>query len=254
RKFAQFGTWSALMNALSWQLPAIMLGAFFSSAVVGFYALGFRILQMPMNLVGSAISQVFVQRAAESRKDGSLPELVEELFHRLVAVSLFPLLILTVVGRDLYIVIFGDRWAEAGIYAQILSVWAFFWFVASPLSQLFTVLEEQELSLKINAVLLATRVLSLAIGGYMQNVYLALLLYAVTGILVYGFMNVRVLQLSGVGAGRYAAIVWRALLKFVPFGIVLLALVLAGLSSVVVLLAAVTAFIAHCWLVYRQFS
>jgi O-antigen/teichoic acid export membrane protein len=67
RKFPLVSTWSALMNTLSWQLPAFMLAGFFSTSVAGFYSLGFRVLAMPMSLVGGAIAQVFFQRAARVR-------------------------------------------------------------------------------------------------------------------------------------------------------------------------------------------
>ncbi len=145
RKFPLFGTWSALLNTISWQLPAFLLAAFFSSSVVGFYALGFRILQMPMRLIGAAIGQVFFQQAAQAKVQGTLAELVEATFRRLVMVGLFPMLMLTIIGRDLYVVIFGQNWAEAGVYTQILGVWAFFWFISSPMSTLFSILEKQEI-------------------------------------------------------------------------------------------------------------
>jgi len=62
-KFPLVDSFSALMNSISWQLPAFLLAAFFSPTIVGFYSLGFRLLQMPMSLIGSSISQVFFQRA-----------------------------------------------------------------------------------------------------------------------------------------------------------------------------------------------
>ena len=105
----------------------------------GFYALGFRILQMPMSLVGSAIGQVFHQRAREVYLQRSLAPLLESVMKRLLMVILFPMLMLTVIGRDLYIVVFGQAWAEAE-FTQILSVWAIVWFVSSPLSTLYGVM------------------------------------------------------------------------------------------------------------------
>ena len=52
RKFSLIDTWAALMNSVSWQLPAFLLAAFFTPAVVGFYSLGFRLLQLPMSFIG----------------------------------------------------------------------------------------------------------------------------------------------------------------------------------------------------------
>jgi O-antigen/teichoic acid export membrane protein len=51
RKFPLLDSWSSLLNAISWQLPTFILSAFFSAKVVGYYALGMNVLQLPMLLV-----------------------------------------------------------------------------------------------------------------------------------------------------------------------------------------------------------
>ena len=51
RKFPLYSTGSALLNSISWQLPTFLLSSFFTSAVVGWYALGTRVLRLPMSLI-----------------------------------------------------------------------------------------------------------------------------------------------------------------------------------------------------------
>jgi len=193
RKFPIFSSWAGILNTLSWQLPVLMFGMFFSPTVVGFYALGFRILQMPMSLVGSAIGQVFHQRAAEVYLQGSLAPLLEGLMKRLLMVILFPMLMLTVIGRDLYIVVFGQAWAEAGVYTQILSVWAIVWFVSSPLSTLYGVMGKQAQGLALQVAVFISRLVSIGVGAYYGSVTLSLILFSVSGFFVYGYM---ILQIS----------------------------------------------------------
>jgi len=118
---------------------------FFSPIVVGFYSLGFMVLQMPMSLIGGAIAQVFFQRASEARSDDTLSLLVENVFRLLVMIGIFPILAMMLAGSDLFAVIFGEIWVEAGLYAQILSIWAFVWFISSPLSMIWVVLENKPL-------------------------------------------------------------------------------------------------------------
>jgi len=198
RKFPLFSTWATLLNTVSWQLPAFLLAAFFSTTVVGFYALGTRLLRVPMDLVGRAIGQVFYQRAAEARTEGTLPELVTGVFRRLVLFGMFPMLVLSVIGRDLFVIVMGNDWAEAGVYSQILAVWMFFWFTASPLSLLYSVLERQESSLVVNVVIFTTRLGSLVVGGWYGNARLALALFALTGIVVYGGQSLWIMNQAGV--------------------------------------------------------
>ncbi len=236
RKFPLYGTWSALLNSISWQLPTFLLSAFFSSTVVGYYALGTRLLRMPMSLIGGAIAQVFFQRAAVAKTEGSLASVVESAFRRLVMIGMFPLLLLTIVGRDLFVVVFGGNWAEAGVYAQILSIWTFFWFISSPLSTLYSVLEKQESGLLLNTVLFVTRLLSLGIGGVLGNARLALLLFGATGTLVYGYLSLAIAAASGVSWRRTFGILAFYFALFVPAGTILIAMKVAGAGSLAVVI------------------
>ena len=219
RKFPIFNTWSALLNTASWQLPTFLMAFFFSPTVVGYYALGSRMLQLPMTLIGSAIAQVFFQRASEAHNvDGNLAVVVAPLFRRLVAFGAFPMLLLTVIGQDVFSVMFGQRWSEAGVYVQILSPWMFFVFISSPLSALFSVLERQEAVLLLNTVLFTTRLVALGVGGMLGNVRLALLLFAVTGIPVYGSWCAWILKVSGVSKSQ----VLHILLKYLGVSVMVI--------------------------------
>jgi lipopolysaccharide exporter len=197
KKFALYGTWSSLMNTISSSLPALMLAPFFSSTVVGFFALGQRILGMPMSLMGSAVAQVFFPRAAEARHNGTLHVLVGKAFSKLLSMGIFVFLIVMIAGRELFSVVFGNHWAEAGFYAQILAPWIMFQFISSPMSTLFSVLEMQEVGLIFNSILLVTRVASLAIGGILQSIVLSLALFSVSGALLYLGLCILILKKSG---------------------------------------------------------
>lgn len=197
KKFPIYSSWAGIHNTVSWQLPVLMFGIFFTPAVVGFYALGFRIIQMPMSLIGSAIGQVFHQRAAEARLHGTLAPLVEGLMRRLLIVCLFPMLLLAIIGRDLYVIVFGSIWAEAGVYTQILSVWAIVWFISSPLSTLYGVLEKNEQGLILQLAILVSRIVSIGIGAYFENARLALILFSISGFFVYGYLIFQILTFAG---------------------------------------------------------
>lgn len=230
RKFPLFSAGAGLLNTASWQLPAFLLFRFFSSTVVGYYALGFRILQMPMTLIASAIAQVFFQRASEAHVQGKLASLVEDTLRRLVMIGLFPTLMLTLVGRDLFAIVFGLKWAEAGVYTQILSLWALVWFISSPMSVLFSVLEKQEVGVMWNLVNFAARLLSLGIGGALGNPRLAVFLFGCSGVLIYGGMSLAIATHVGVPIRRIARIVGGNLGGFLPAGAIVVGLTVAGVQ------------------------
>jgi len=153
---------------------------------------------MPMSLIGRAIGKVFHQRAAQANLRGDLEPLVRNLLRTLVIVGLAPISALAVIGEDLFSLVFGPTWSQAGIYTQILSPWAFVWFVSSPLSTLFGVLNKQAQGLRLQITIFVSRLISLGIGAYYENVILALALFSVTGILVYGNLVYQIVRLSRV--------------------------------------------------------
>ena len=106
--FPLYSTFSSFVNTLSWQLPVLLFGVYFSPAIVGFYALGLRVLQFPMSFIGGSLSQVFFQRAAEAKRRGFLGLLVENIFNILLKVGLVPITVLTLIGGDIFAVIFGE--------------------------------------------------------------------------------------------------------------------------------------------------
>lgn len=240
RKFPLYDSWATLLNTISWQLPSFLLSMFFSSAVVGFYALSNNLLRAPMSFVGGAISQVFFQRAAEAKINDNLAPLVENVFRYLVILGMFPMLLLSIMGEDFFIVVLGSKWAEGGVYVQILSIWMFVWFISSPLSVLFRVLEKQGTLLVFNVVIFLTRLLSLVIGGWLNNVYLALLLFSLSGVLIYGYMGLSIILSSGVSKKKVFHILLNNLSLFLPGGILLLMMKYLQASPLLMVIAAVS--------------
>jgi len=198
RKFPLASMWSGLLSTQAQQVPILLLSALFSQQVVGYYSLSVRVVALPAAVIGQAVSQVFLQRASVAQHEGTLHVTVQSTFQRLVSLGLFPLLLLGLLGREVFVVVMGPQWTEAGMYTQILSIWQFFVFMSVPLSTVFTVLERQGAMLGFNVVLLTTRVLSLGIGAATANVYLALALYSVSGAVLYAWLMLWLLRLSAV--------------------------------------------------------
>lgn len=198
RKFPLLDSWSSLLNVISWQLPTFLLSAFFSSTVVGYYALGMNVLQLPSSLIGSAISQVFFQRAAEAKFEGTLSKIVEDTFLRLSLIGVFPILLLASIGKDLFTVVFSPTWAEAGVYAQILALWIFFVFITSPICALFSVLERQGTFLIFNGCLFVARAAALAVGGLSGDPRVALSLFSAVGVTSWAALCIWLLWEAGV--------------------------------------------------------
>lgn len=121
RAFAMITAPSNVINAVGSQLPSTAFPALYGLAVGGQYALAQRVLAQPTAFVGQACNQVFWGKAARLFADE--PTRLWPLFLRLnivlVAVML-PGFALTWYGRDIFSLVFGPAWGEAGEFAGVM--------------------------------------------------------------------------------------------------------------------------------------
>lgn len=254
RKFPLLDVWGSLLNVVSQQLPVLLLGVYFSQAIVGHYSLACRLIYLPMTFIGGAIGQVFFQRAADLHSKGeALAELVSDVFTRLARFTLLPALLLTIVGQEGFVLVFGPDWAEAGRYVEILGIWMFVWFISAPLTVLFIVLQRLELAFLMHSLLLVSRVVPLVIGGGYGDVRFALELYAVSGVVVYGGVAVWSMALAGVAWRAPLAHVGRLGVRAAPVALVVLLLDIGTKApDWMVLLVATLGLLEHGWYVLRE--
>lgn len=205
KKFPQFSLGAALINTLSWQVPTFFLALFFNTTIVGFYMMGDRVIRMPINIIGRAIAQVFFQKGAAAQREGKINQVFLQTVKMLSQIGLLPLLVLTFSGEEIFVILLGQKWAEAGIYVQIMSPWAFILFLASPLSNIINISEKQEKGLMFNVFILASRIAALLIGGFAGSARLALAVFSLSGVLCYGWLLL--------WTGKVAGVQWQKTVK-----------------------------------------
>ena len=108
------------------------------------------------------------------------------------------MLVLLIVGKEVFVLFFGFKWATAGIFSQILSLWTFAIFVSTPLLNIIIIMEKNETGLLLNFVKVLTGAGSLIIGGLMGNVYIGLILFTFFGVITYGGFILWALKISGI--------------------------------------------------------
>lgn len=199
KEFPLYSSWSMVANTISLQVPAFMLAFFYSTKIVGYYSLANMAVNLPMGLMGSAIGQVFFQKASEQKnQSGVVKNVVNETHKKLISTGVFPMIVLMVISEKIFGLIFGAEWSISGVYVKILVPWLFLVFISSPLSTLFSVLEKQEIGLFFNVALLISRVLALFIGGYYGDPIFTMTLFSVTGVIFWSWMNIYLLKISEV--------------------------------------------------------
>jgi lipopolysaccharide exporter len=245
KSFPLYSSWSTLANTISPQVPTFLLAYYYSTSVVGYFSLANQVVNMPMGLLGTAIQQVFFQKISEVKngnEPGDVKVIVREVYKKLILIGVFPMILLLILGEEIFTFAFGKSWYISGVYVKILVPWIFLVFLSSPISTLYSVYDKQGVWFTFSMVLLISRVVALVIGGTYGapgDPMFALGLFSFTGVLFWLWNNAYLLNLAGISKSESIVV----LIKYTIIGsIVSIPLILLQLLSVnfyLILLAAV---------------
>lgn len=135
-KFPKYSTFGALLDNAAVQMPVLMLSKFYDTHIVGVFSLTFRALNLPMSLIATSFSQVLFQRFVVLQRENParLAPFVLKLFFGLLGLMVPLVAFVWVVGPDLFALVFGETWRQAGEYATVLIFAVAIRFAVSPLS------------------------------------------------------------------------------------------------------------------------
>lgn len=133
---------TAVMDAIRLNGTTLMIGAFFSKGAVGQFGQAWKLLQTPAGLINSSLSQVFFQKLSVTER-GQMLGVVKKGIVRSALIGVVPFALIWVLSPPLFPVIFGQRWAMAGLIGQALVPWLYLNFITSPISMLFVVVRRQ---------------------------------------------------------------------------------------------------------------
>jgi len=192
KDFPLYSLPNTLLNVFSLQIIIIIIAHLFSNSFVGLYSFAFRMLSIPISLIGVSVGQVFYQKFSELyNSNGNLRKMILKTWSSLFLIGILPMTIMIIWGSDVFSFVFGEEWKDSGRMASFLSVMLFFMFISSPTSSAFIVLGLQRISLFFGIYLLITRPLAFYIGYYYKDFYLALtvlVIMEVIQILVYNYI------------------------------------------------------------------
>lgn len=246
RGFAIYSSVAVLVAAAARELPVILLGLLFGPPIAAFYALGLRVVNMPMMTVGDAVAKAFFQHTAvlaRDRQDMAEPAL--RLLNVLLLLSAPVLLILAMHGTTLFRVVFGGEWEETGLYVAILAPAYLVLFVARPIAALFDVLEQQKRKLAWTSLNLVGRVMAI-VGISFAGAGVAGAVWGVTLVTVVSQLGAMVQLLRLVG------VTWRRLVYRLGKALLLLAPTAVGVPATKMVMSAGESLVAAVFLLALQ--
>lgn len=186
-QFPRYGTWSALINNLSRNSIPLLLAQFFSSGTVGIYSYATRLLGAPSGLYTGAVGQVYWQ-AASKEDNRELRKTTLRLMTWTLLLACIPAIAIAVYGQEIFAVLFGNVWREAGKVAQYLILWYVAGLFITPVSVVLDVRNKLSFELKYNIVLFIGRAAAIVAGGLTGNFYISLLLFVAFSMLMHIYL------------------------------------------------------------------
>ena len=134
----------ALTDTLRDVLVAVVIIDLFSEGVFGSFDHSYRMLRLPIMIIGVSMSQVFFNRVSELKNQGQkiLP-IFRKLVITLSVISIVPFSLIFFFGGDLFAFVFGEEWYQSGKLSEIMAPWLMLNFILSPLSTIPLVLNKQ---------------------------------------------------------------------------------------------------------------
>lgn len=191
KNFPIYNAPHALLNTFSENIPVFLIPIIYGNATLGFYAFGLKIIQAPLGLISMSVSNVLSQKMAEmySNKQDLRPIFWQSLKKlALIVVITIPFILF---ADEIFALVFGNEWKEAGKYIQILSVSILLSFVVSCFASIPHIYDRQRKALLLEILYSVARTLPFAIGYYFfqYDIKMTLFIYMLlsTVLLLYGF-------------------------------------------------------------------
>lgn len=184
KNFPKFSTGEALANSASVQIPIMMIASFSIGADAGYLLLGMTVIQAPMAILGTSLSQVFSSRAPAEYREGRLGNFVLELLGNLLKVGAGPLLAVGILSPAVFELIFGFGWSRAGVLVAWMVPWFILQFLVSPISVSLHVVGRLRLALVLQLFGVIFRVMTVWLA-YLYAQESIGEIYAVTGGIFY---------------------------------------------------------------------
>lgn len=146
---------TAAMDTIRTSGIQLLISASFSAATLGQFSQAWRLLQTPMGLITSSLSQVFYQKLATTSR-GEMSRTVLRTVRHAALLGAVPFALIWLLAPPLFPIVFGAPWAQAGLIAAALTPWVYVNFVTSPISFLFVVVRRQGMVFWFGVVYTAT--------------------------------------------------------------------------------------------------
>ena len=198
RRFPMYTAPEAFANSAAIQVPFLLVAQHAPGAEVGFLMLGMRLMQAPLSLIGSSVSQVYYAHAVTEHREGRLPGFTADVIGKLAGVGVGPMVFVGILAPWVCEPVFGAGWQRAGVLIAWMTPWFVFQFLSSPISQVLYVTSHQLAAMILQTSGLILRVAVVLVAASAVGGNRAAEGYAVSGFVFYLVYLVVICRVAGV--------------------------------------------------------
>lgn len=147
RKYWRYPAFAAPANLIhesNLLVPVSLVAIVYDMETAGFFGLAQRIMEAPVRLLSQSTSLLFLREAA-ALKSPEVVVLFRKIVVRFTFVALGGLLPILSFGPQLFAILFGEPWREAGVFAQLLVPFQLMRFVAGAVANALTLHQRNDL-------------------------------------------------------------------------------------------------------------
>lgn len=194
--FPKYSTFEALANIGAIQLPLLLLASYLIGPTVGYLMLAMKVLGVPMGLIGSAFSQVYLANANNHLASNTLYSYTKAVIFKIFKITVVPFILLALISPYVFGYIFGEKWSDVGLYILAMLPWYFMQILSSPVSMSLHVIGKQKIALYLQILGFILRVLGLlfVVNYFIENSFLYYVFSGFVFYLLYLFVILKELR------------------------------------------------------------
>lgn len=203
-KYRQFPLYRAphtLLNSVAFSAPVIVLSSFFGTNTVGYFALAFNMLLVPVTLLGKSFGDVFYAEITSRYQEGvDIAPMLTKAHRSLFLLGIVPFGTVAIAGPEIFGIVFGEEWQRSGVYAQWIAPWLLSVLVSRPTVATIPVLNLQRFMLFHEVIFLSLKLLALYVGTSQNDPLISVIGLSITNIVGYTFIAIYVLKQTSKGS------------------------------------------------------
>ena len=192
-----YDSFGSSLNTLSNELPVFFLGFFYGQAILGYYAMVLKIVNVPITILMRSVGTInFKYVSLMVNKKKPIFKYMYKLIIILFSITIVPIFISVFFGEEIFSIILGEKWSYSGIILSLLCISFAIKFISLTLLETaYSIKIVKILSLwKIFSVL-ATLISFLYFGRILDDFYIFHMLNFLE-IFIYGTLLIMILTFS----------------------------------------------------------